>query len=57
MPFFLNKPICGRGCVLFLDEAECLQYVEVSDFHATGLLAEQPEERDFYICQDRIILV
>jgi hypothetical protein len=44
VPFILNKPICGRGWILFLDEVECLPFVEVGDFRATGLLAEQPEE-------------
>jgi hypothetical protein len=40
VPFILNKPICGRGWILFLDEAECLPFIEVGDFRVTGLLAE-----------------
>jgi len=35
-PSFLNKPICGRGWILFLDEAECLPFVEVDDSRANG---------------------
>jgi hypothetical protein len=36
VPFILNKPICGRGWILFLDEAECLPFVEVDDSRANG---------------------
>jgi hypothetical protein len=57
VPFFLDKPICRRGWILFLDEAECLPYLEAGDFRATGLLAEQPEELDFYMYKDRMILL
>jgi hypothetical protein len=47
-----KQAICGRGWILFLDEAECLPIVERLDavcggwdFRATsGLLVEQPEE-------------
>jgi hypothetical protein len=48
VPFILNKPICGRGWILFLGEAEYLPFVDAGDFCATGLLAKQPEE-DFRI--------
>jgi hypothetical protein len=39
-----KQGICGRGWILFLDEAECLPFVEAGDFFAAGLLAEQPED-------------
>ena len=47
VPFILNKPICGRGWILFLDEAEYLPFVEVNGFRANGASRGAARREDF----------